>query len=330
MSGIDRFDRAGPSVLVVGEALVDIVVRADGARSQHPGGSPLNVAVGLGRLGDTSILATSIGDDAQGAALRDHLELSGVSLAPDTAGTAPTSTATAHLRSDGSADYDFRIGWDISGVAPHSTVLHTGSLAVALAPGRQVVEALVQDRRSESVVTFDPNIRPSLVEDWTEHVSRVERFFALADIVKLSDEDARWLYPDLSDLGVAECILQLGPSVVAVTRGASGSFITDGVELIESNAPRIPVVDTVGAGDSYMAGLIHALIALISDGLSKDVIRSRGWADQDTLMMLSAFAAECAAVTVQRQGADLPWSGDLPSSLLVSGPSASVDPSELT
>ncbi len=248
-------------ILVVGEAIVDVVERPGGSRTEHPGGSPANVAVGLGRLGLDVVLATSIGDDAFGSLIAAHLIDAGVELGIGSRGPGRTSSAVARLDADGAATYDFDITWDPGAIEiPEAVdVLHTGSIAATLAPGADDVEALVERLAPTAIVSFDPNIRPALLPHRDDTVARVERLIALADVVKVSDEDLAWLSPDEASEDVAARWLESAPALVVVTRGAAGSSAFARAGRVDVPAESGTVVDTVGAGDSFMSGLLAAL-----------------------------------------------------------------------
>lgn len=294
------------TVLVVGEALVDVVHRADGRVDESPGGSPANVALALGRLGDAALFLTQLGDDPRGDRIREWLREAGVRVVSSTA--AHTATATAHLDESGSARYEFDISWSGDGItaAHHDDIgiVHTGSIAASMAPGAAAVRALLREMRATSLVTYDPNVRPALLPDHPQTVHDVEGFVALADLVKASDEDLAWLYPGVDPLEVARSWLQRGPSAVVVTTGANGAFgvTRDGVTQVRGRT--VDVVDTVGAGDTFMSALIHGLIDLGLDSAgSRAALQSIG---VDSLTELLRFSARAAAVTVSRPGADPP------------------------
>ncbi|MFF2242795.1 carbohydrate kinase [Arthrobacter sp. NPDC058130] len=288
-------------VLVVGEALVDIVVSPRGTE-EHPGGSPANVAYGLGRLGVDTALLTSIGDDLHAAAIEKHLRGAGVHLLPGSKGRGETATATAILASDGSAHYDFDIRWDLPRVAPATLpkILHTGSIATFLAPGAAAVRELLEQSHTRCVVTYDPNIRPGLLGSQFEAQTIFEELVPFTEVVKLSDEDALWLYPRLSLEAIPKRILELGAGLVAVTMGAEGSLLTTrGTQVIVPSV-KSAVADTIGAGDSYMAALIYGLLMRGADGLAPSVLESLG-----------RMASKAAAITVRRPGAHPPTSEEL-------------------
>ena len=293
-------------ILVVGEAIVDVVERSDGSRTEHAGGSPANVAVGLGRLGLDVTLATAIGDDTYGALIESHLRNSGVSLAEGSRRVGLTSSAVAHLAPDGSATYDFEVTWDPGLIpAPDGVdAVHTGSIAATLEPGADDVEMLLRELAPTAIISLDPNIRADLLPDHEEVARRIERLVGLADVIKVSDEDLAWLSPDEPAEAVAERWLGTGSAVVVITRGAEGSTAVARSGHLDVPAPPTTVVDTVGAGDSYMSGLLaglHRVGLLAGDRRSHlhDI-------DAATLHRITSVATRSAAWTVSRPGAEPP------------------------
>ncbi|WP_344329559.1 PfkB family carbohydrate kinase, partial [Kitasatospora putterlickiae] len=186
-----------------------------------------NVAYGLARLGEPVALLTELADDAYGRLIRAHLEAAGVVLlrGPSDGGGGPrTPSAVVRLDAEGRARYAFDIGWTLPPVdLPFPPGhLHIGSIAAVTAPGAAVVLALVERWRGRAGVSYDPNVRPALMGEHAEAVRRVERCVALSDLVKASDEDLGWLYPDRTPEEAARHWLGLGPATVAVTRGPAG------------------------------------------------------------------------------------------------------------
>ena len=307
-------------ILVAGESLVDIVVRSDGRRSEHPGGSPANVAVGLGRLGHQVTLATTLGDDDRGKVVRAALERSNVELAPGSVGSAPTSTATAWLDARGAARYDFDITWDPTGLdtVPIGPLVHTGSIAAYLEPGADAVEELVKRAAETALVTFDPNIRPRLLDDREAVLTRLTRLVASCGVVKVSDEDLDWLYPGIAPTAVARSWIALGAGLVVITAGARGSFAVHGAGEVHVASSTTPVIDTVGAGDSYMSGLIDAMtttgLVASSGGDPTAGVRRLSLSDLRSFMHHANISA---AITVGRAGAEPPTRDELPP---ISGP----------
>jgi fructokinase len=293
-------------VVVIGEALIDVVTTPEG-KTEHPGGSPANVAYGLARLGVPTGLHTSIGTDRRGDALEEHLAGAGVTLLPGARSLERTSTATATIARDGSANYAFDITWDVEPLDPARIpprVVHTGSIASFLSPGAGNVKATLQELRSECIITYDPNIRPALLGTHAEALHAFEELVHLSTVVKLSDEDAEWLYPKKALEETATHILGLGADLAVITKGSSGSLLATPAASLSIPAVKTPVVDTIGAGDSYMSALILGLLTRGTGGLAPSVLDQLGRA-----------AATAAAITVSRAGARPPTEDELRATL---------------
>jgi fructokinase len=297
---------AGPArqfldVIVVGEALIDVVISPEGT-SEHPGGSPANVAYGLGRLGVNTGLLTALGDDERGAAIDTHLRSADVTLLPGSYSLGRTASATATLAADGSASYEFDIDWQLTPPPPAYVpkVLHAGSIATFLAPGASAVKSLLQQSSRECMVTYDPNIRPALLGSHAEARTIFEELVNLTDVVKLSDEDARWLYPGKDLNETAEHILGLGAGLAVITTGSRGSLLATPATRLTIPSVKSEVADTIGAGDSYMAALILGLLTRGTDGFAPVVLEQLG-----------RTASMAAAITVRRPGANPPTKAEL-------------------
>lgn len=293
--------------LVVGEALVDVVETADGAVVERPGGSAANAAVALSRLLRPVLLATSYGPDDHGRLLADHLAASGVLLATEPHVVPRTSVARARVGADGAASYDFDVEWRLGAVRVDDVqVLHIGSLAPLLAPGADAVRELVERLAPTTTVTYDLNIRPAITGTGPDVVARVEALVARADLVKASDEDLAALWPELGYDDAVGHLVTLGTGNVVVTKGADGADWAWGRrrgDRVSVGAPRVLVVDTIGAGDTFGAGLLDALWDRMGGRLA-------GLTAEDRAAALT-HAAACAAVTVARVGADPPWRAEL-------------------
>jgi len=289
------------TVLVVGESLVDVVTSPDGSVVERPGGSPLNVAVGLGRLGLPVRLVTAFADDTHGLLLRQHLAASRVEL--DHNPLPATSVAQARLDADGAATYAFALRWELGEVVVPAqlTWLHVGSLGVTQEPGATAVAELVDRVHGRAVVSYDPNCRPALMGDPATARQQVEEQVRRSDVVKLSSEDAGWLCPGEPLDALARRWLALGPAVVVVTEGAQGAQAWTASDHVRVDAvPGRPVLDTVGAGDAFTAGLVWCLGA-------RDVRRVR----RDELLRALGAASRVARLTCERPGADPPWRHEL-------------------
>lgn len=305
------------TVVVIGESLVDIIgdPRQPEAVQVHPGGSPLNMAVGAARLGLQTSLVTHFAADRHGLLIGEHLRSNGVHVI-NNGGTSPTSTALATLGPDGAADYTFSVTWDVSNASLQalaairdSTHIHTGSIATVLPPGDQATLGLVRAAGGHATISYDPNCRPAISPNAAAARRQAERFVAASDVVKASDEDLRWLYPDRNPEETLAVWLGLGPAIVALTRGASGPVMLSRQGRVELAAEPIAVADTVGAGDSYMAALVSGLSQL--GALGGGGRRRLEGLTLAELQAVAAYANRAAAVTCSRPGANLPGKDEL-------------------
>jgi fructokinase len=312
MTREDSGGAAPVSVLVAGESIVDIVV-TESDRVEHPGGSPLNVAVGLARLGVDVDFATYLADDDHSAVLREHLESSGVrSVWSASRASAPTPTAEATIGLDGSADYVFDLHWEMPKLETETLthgVLHVGSISALLAPGAADVMALIAAVRDRMLVTFDPNIRAQIIGARDEVIDDIEALFRLSHLAKCSAEDLQWLYPNLSLTGAAVAVQALGPAVVIVTNGGGPTIVATSACTTAIAARSVEVVDTIGAGDSFMSGLIASLI---DQGVISRFASSPASAlGSINIAAMVAMATACASITVTRAGANPPRRDEL-------------------
>jgi fructokinase len=300
-------------VTVVGEALIDIVRPPSGAAVEHVGGSPANVAIGLARLGHPTSLATHIGTDERGRRIGDLMAQEGVTLTPGSTDAGRTPTAAAALDPAGVATYDFDLEWELDPAAvvvPAGGHLHTGSIAATLSPGGDAVLEITRSARRHATVSYDPNCRPTLMGSPEDARPVIERLIALSDVVKASDEDVRWLYRGMPTTQVMAHWAALGPSVCAVTQGGEEVIVLAGGEL--QRFPTLPtvVVDTVGAGDSFMSGLVSGLLdaGLLGGADARERLRFAEW---PWITAAVERALACGAITVSRAGANPPRRADL-------------------
>ena len=282
--------------------------RPDGRVDAHPGGSPANVAVGLARLETPATLVTRMGQDAYGGLLREHLVGNGVVLAPGADAAAQTSVAVATLDAAGVASYEFRLTWDLPPLDPSLlegvACVHSGSLGTALQPGARSVRDLLAAASGRVPVSYDPNLRPALLGPPEEVRPDVEALVSLSDIAKVSEEDLGWLHPGEAYEEVARRWLALGPALVVVTRGGDGVYArTRSYELRRPGVP-VEVVDTVGAGDAFTAGLLDALAG--AGRLGPAQTDQLAQVPLDELEAALAAADTVAALTCARPGADPP------------------------
>lgn len=290
--------------LALGEALID-VVEAGGASTEHVGGSLLNVACGLARLGLDATIAAWIGRDERGDRLRDWAASSGAAFAPGSDAAEKTPVAYATIDAAGRATYTFDLTWDVPeldvGAYGH---VHTGSIAATLEPGGTKVVDVV--RRTAGTVSYDPNVRPALMGTPDAVLHRVEDIVAASDLVKASDEDIEWLYPGRPIADAARRWLDLGAGLVVVTRGPDGAtaYLGSGESHDEPSAA-VDLGDTVGAGDSFMAGLIGKLVQLgyLGGDQAGARLRSATW---EQLRPALRQAIATSTITVSHRGAYAP------------------------
>ena len=288
--------------LVIGEALIDIV----NGHVEHVGGSPLNVAVGLAKLGRDIDFLTHIGDDESGRRISDYVKSAGAQLVPGSTSASRTPTAAATIADDGSATYTFDLEWQLSGtpeVGPPLFV-HTGSIAAVREPGCLAVAALLDAYRISATVTFDPNVRPSLVVDRDQARERIDHLVERSDIVKASAGDLSWIDPDHEPEWTARSWSASGPAIVVLTLGDRGALALCPAGEARVAAKSVQVVDTVGAGDAFMVGLLDALWGL--DLLGAGRRAPLGRIGLDALTAALEAASLSSALTIGRAGADLP------------------------
>ncbi|MGH3716215.1 MAG: carbohydrate kinase family protein, partial [Micromonosporaceae bacterium] len=299
-------------ITVVGEALLDLVADTGGRSfAAYPGGSPANVAVGLARLGTPTTLATQLADDLAGRLVTAHLRDSGVAVELLPGRSSVTSLALAALDRHGAATYDFRLAWDITrgpDIGPECVCLHTGSIAAALPPGAAVVDRMLAEQRGVTI-SYDPNVRPSLSGPRESELPRVERQISRSDVVKASAEDLEWLYPGRDLEMVAAQWLSTGPALVVVTLGANGAYALSHAGAVTRRPLPIAVVDTVGAGDAFTAGLLDALRR--AELLGSPRRRDLAALDGAGLGEVVDFATRVAGITCGRAGAHPPTRAEL-------------------
>ncbi|MFJ3771422.1 carbohydrate kinase [Streptomyces sp. NPDC090075] len=299
-------------IVVAGEALIDLVPQGTGALAAlqpAPGGGPYNTAVALGRLGSRTTFCSRTSYDAFGEALLDGLRRAGVDLSLVERGAEPTTLAVATVDARGSASYSFHVDGtaDRLFAAPADLPATTravsfGTLSLVLEPGASAYEELMRRAAGQGLFTaLDPNIRAGLIPDPDAYRARFKSWLPSVTLLKLSEEDALWLG------GTPREWLAAGPSAVVITHGGDGlsAFTRDGT-VYAVPGEEVAVVDTIGAGDTVNAALLHGLAA--QDALSAEALRGL---DADGWTRLLRFAARAAAITCSRAGAEPPYASEL-------------------
>jgi len=291
-------------VWVAGEVLIDLI--PDGVdRKPIVGGGPANTAKALSKLGIDTQFIDGISSDQYGQMAKGELVASGVKLDYVKYSDKPTCLAIVSLSESGSASYefvientatfDFNLNWLPNPQTERPALLHIGTLATAIEPGASVLFDWAQSVAKVAPIVFDPNIRPAVINDRKQYVLQVERWVSISSVIKVSDEDIKWLYPSLEIDEVVNNWLAKGPSLIVVTYGDKGLVGYRQGEKVIVEAVKVVVADTVGAGDTVGAILVEAIV---KDGL-KSLSGVR-------LEMMLNRAAMAASITVSRVGANPP------------------------
>lgn len=307
-------------ILCCGEALIDMIPEPTVSGAQgfvpHPGGAVFNTAIALGRLGAGVGLLSGLSRDLFGQNLRAALAASGVADDLVIDSDRPSTLAFVQLV-EGQARYSFfdensagrmLVPADLPRLPARVSALFFGGISLACEPGADAYAALLAREGAGRAVMIDPNIRPGFIRDPGRYRARLTGMLAAAQIVKVSDEDLDWLVPGAG--GVVEkarALRAAGPALVIVTRGAAGALaLGPGEALVEVAARRVEVVDTVGAGDTFNAGVLHCFD-------QRGVLRAEAIAQlaPEDIRAALEFGARVAAVTVTRAGANPPWASEL-------------------
>lgn len=302
-----------------GDALIDFVPtkNADGREAVMPavGGSCLNVAIGIARLGAPTGFVGGVSTDLFGRMITDHAATSNVELGLATRSDHQTTLAFVRIVAGEShyAFYDAQTAtrnWTFRrGTIPFDKVeaVHVGSTTLVNDQGAAETKALIADARASSTISFDPNCRPNLVKDKPAYLARMVEFAASADLIKMSDVDFAFLFGEEPYQQRASALLGQGTNLVVITRGNNGAIAWHAkAGQIEVEAPKVAVADTIGAGDSFQAALLFALHK--QGRLARQQLKDIG---ADELRRALSFAANCAALTCTRPGADPPWSHEI-------------------
>ena len=311
-------------ILCCGESLVDLIPDRDGHPAVHVGGSVLNTAVALARLGRRVGLLTGLSSDRYGTLIETSLRETGVSTALAVRSDRPTTCAEVAFR-DGQPQFGFRDTGSalreltIDDLLPPPTetqALFFGGISLCNPPVADAFAAYVRKHAANRLVMLDPNFRPGFADDETTYIARLTGMVSRADIVKLSNEDLALLYSDRDEEECIRILLQAGPRLVLLTYGADGAraIHANGVQ-VSVTGQSVTVIDSVGAGDTFNAGILAR--AAERGILEKN--RLDTWTEDDIGSMLRLGVA-AAAVTVSRTGANPPWKHELPDEIPVPKP----------
>jgi fructokinase len=300
-------------IIVCGEALIDMIQSEDGTHRSAPGGGPFNTARALARLGVPTAFLGHLSQDRFGSELADLLKADGASLELTTFGPEPTTIAFADVDSEGSAEYRFEVkGTSAPNLTPAMApaafgvdveALAIGTLGLVLEPMASTLVELVRRERGRRLILLDPNVRLGLAPEMG-YRERLQSVIAASTIVKASDSDLAWLYPDTNLDEAADLMLNEGVHLVVITLGADGAYATHRDLRLRVASPPVEVADTIGAGDSFSA----ALLAWLHD---HGLIRQELALDETQLRGALEYACLAASITCGRDGADPPWKREL-------------------
>jgi len=305
-------------ILCCGEALIDMLPRTttlgEDAYAPYAGGAIFNTAIALGRLGVPTGFFTGLSDDMMGDILRKTLGESGVDYSYCATLSRPTTVAFVKLV-DGHATYAFYdegtagrmiTEAELPALGSDCEAIHFGAISLIPEPCGSTYEALLKREHDKRVISLDPNIRPGFIKDKDAHMGRIRRMAAMSDIVKFSDEDLAWFGLEGDEDALARHWLHHGAKLVVVTRGAEGAVGYTANHKVTVPSERVTVVDTVGAGDTFDAGVLASL--KMQNLLTKQQVAKLS---EDQIAKVLALGAKAAAVTVSRAGANPPWAKEI-------------------
>lgn len=305
-------------IVCCGEALIDMLPRettlGEKGFAPYAGGAVFNTAIALGRLGQPTGFFTGLSSDMMGDILRETLAASHVDYSFAAVSSRPTTIAFVKLV-NGQASYAFYdegtagrmiTQADLPSLGADCEALHFGAISLIPEPCGGTYETLMAREQEKRVISFDPNIRPTFIVDKQKHMERVARMAAMSDIIKFSDEDLDWFGLEGDDDARATHWIQSGAKFVVITRGAEGATAYTSRFKVSVPSERVTVVDTVGAGDTFDAGILASL--KMQDLLTKEKIAAL---TQDQVRQALQLAAKAAAVTVSRAGANPPFAHEI-------------------
>ncbi|HBF30521.1 carbohydrate kinase [Rhizobium sp.] len=305
-------------ILCCGEALIDMLPRettlGEPAFSPYAGGAVFNTAIALGRLGIASAFFTGLSDDMLGDVLRETLRKSNVDFSYCATLSRPTTIAFVKLV-DGHATYAFYdentagrmiTEADLPSLDDDCEALHFGAISLIPDPCGATYEALMRREHKTRVISLDPNIRPGFIKDKAAHMARIRRMAAMSDIVKFSDEDLEWFGMEGDHDSLAQQWLEHGAKLVVITLGADGAVAYTAKHKVHGLSERVTVVDTVGAGDTFDAGILASL--KMQNLLTKAQVANL---TEEQIAKALALGAKAAAVTVSRAGANPPFAAEI-------------------
>lgn len=297
----------------MGEALIDIIVDPAGDVTSVVGGAPLNTARTLARLGVPASFLGGVSSDAFGQRIHRLLISDGVAMALPDLVEEPCTLAIAQIDEHGAATYRFMMEGTsaaavtpeiaVAAITPDCTAIHVGTLGLVLQPLADAAAAVVAAARPEQIVMVDPNCRPSVMTSSEVFDRTLAAVLSRADVVKVSGDDLAFMSPGVDPLTAAVDLQQRSGAVVLFTDGANSVWVITTKARTELPVPKVPVIDTVGAGDSFSGGF---LAYLAKHGLNRSALEDAG-----VLVAAAQFGIRVAGITCQRAGAEPPFAAEL-------------------
>jgi len=304
-------------IISLGEALIDFISQKDLTFEGFPGGSPMNTSVAIARLGIPCQFLGRISNDMFGCRLIDHLKDNSVGTDMVIRTDDPTTLSFVQKKEDGQAKYAFFANGtadknvsleDLSNIEIpfEAKILHFGSISLSMEPCGSAITEFLLKTSNNFMLSFDPNIRPSLVPDKNKYINRFQKLCEISSILKLSDEDLLWLYPELDTDTAINVLFGYGVSLIALTTGKTGALLITKANRISSHLYDLPVADTIGAGDTFHGAMLSYLYR-------------NNWIDRDRLNNLTKeqltdignYANKAAGINCSRSGANPPTANEM-------------------
>ncbi|MCX6403590.1 MAG: carbohydrate kinase [Actinobacteria bacterium] len=306
-----------PKIAVIGEGVIDRFIQGD---SYHDviGGSGLNTAVAMRRAGANATWFTRSASDPNGQALTKYAEAEGVALQPPIEGNEPASLVNVTISNNGQPQFEFHldgsVDWhwqegELDRLGEGFELIHLSSLSAVLDPGAELILHKIKEIKQQPtspLISFDPNARPSAAKDENQAClmrTRIEEFVKLVDLVKVSDEDLGWIRPEIPAYELARLWSTAGPKLVIMTCGGEGAVaFSEGIEICTVPAVTVDVLDTLGAGDTFMGWLLYQIA---------NEHNCRIPVDHNSAASLLSTAAKAAAITCSRNGCNPPFNSEI-------------------
>ncbi len=299
-------------IISLGEALIDFISRKDLTFEGFPGGSPMNTSIAISRLGVPCQFLGRISNDMFGCRLMDHLQDNAVGTDMVLRTNDSTTLSFVQKQTDGQARYGFFANNTADRNLPinelnninlpkEAKILHFGSISLSMEPCGSTISEFLLKTSKNLMLSFDPNIRPSLVPDKTNYMERFQKLCGISTVLKLSDEDLIWLYPELDTEKATSLLLESGISLIALTTGKTGALLINKKHRVNSPLFDLPVSDTIGAGDTFHGALLSYLYK--KNWLNRKTLEDL---NKNQLLEMGNYANRAAGINCHRSGANPP------------------------